>query len=161
MKSRTEIAFRGWLYALPFVLVGPPVFWIASAAMQKFECSWPSLLKFFEYGVPIILFLIFAHILVFLVFGLPLFFAFWGRKSIVWSLPITLSIGILLAAIYGFSDYFNEGYLSSSKLILYLGYGATTAVGCWLANKKANNMVHPTVISRLIESVLSSRRRMT
>jgi uncharacterized membrane protein len=138
MKSRTETAFRGWLYALPFVLVGPPVFWIVSAVIQKFEWSWPSLLKLFEYGVPIILFLIFAHLLVFLFFGLPLFFAFWGRKSFVWFLPVTLSIGILLAAIYGFSDYFNEGHLSWSTLRLYLGYGATTAVGCWFANKKAN-----------------------
>jgi len=105
--------------------------------------SWSGLLNIYQYGVPLILLLILAHLFAFLIFGLPMFFAFWKRKSIVWFLPVSLLLGLLIAAVFGFPGYYSGGYLSTSGLALDLGYGAITAVGCWLANRRSERVVAP------------------
>lgn len=137
MKSRTEIVCRGWLYALPFVLAGPVVFWLLIAPTKMLAWSWSGLLNIYQYGIPMIGMSVLAHILAFLIFGLPLFFVFWAKPSIVWSLPVSLSLGLILAAVFGFPEYFSGGYLSVTTLFLCLGYGAATAIGCWIANRRS------------------------
>ena len=143
MKSRTEIVCRGWLYALPFVLSGPPVFWLLIAPTQMISWSWSGLINIYEYGVPLILMSVVAHLFTFLIIGLPMFFAFWKRRSIVWFLPVSLSLGLLIAATLGFPGYYSGGYLNTSTLVLDLGYGAVTAFGCWLANRRSERPATP------------------
>ena len=137
MKSRTEIVCRGWLHTLPFVLVGPVVFWLLFAPTQMIAWSWSGLLDIYQYGIPMIGMSVFAHLFVFLIFGLPLFFVFWGRRSIIWSLPVSLLLGLILGAGMGFPGYFSGGYLNTEGLLLSLGYGVATAIGCWVANRRS------------------------
>lgn len=142
MKSRTETVCRGWLYALPYVLTGPVAFWLLIAPTQMIAWSWSGLLDIYQYGIPLIGMSVLAHLFVFLVFGLPLFFIFWDRPSIVWSLPVSLLLGLILGAGVGLPEYFSGGYLNTQELLLSLGYGVVTAIGCWVANRRSEQAVH-------------------
>lgn len=112
------------------------VFWLLIAPTQMIKWSWAGLLNIYQYGIPMIGMSVLAHLFVFLIFGLPLFFIFWARRSIVWSLPVSLLLGLILGAGVGFPEYFSGGYLSNQELLLSLGYGVATAIGCWVANRR-------------------------
>lgn len=127
--NRVESAFRGWLYALLFVLPVPVIFWVLLVSMRRGQWSWDGLLL----GVVVLPF-------VFLVFGFPLFIAFWKRKSIVWFLPVSLALGGLLGVIAGFPSYirlFRGIWVDPFAFLVAVGYGVGTGFGCWLANRRA------------------------
>ena len=138
MKSRFEIVCRGWLSALPFVLLGPIVFWLLAAPFAMRAWSWSGLFNIYQCALPMIVISAIAHALYFLIYGLPMLVAFWKRRSIVWFLPVSLSLGFAISAVAGVPEYYREGYLSTSSLFRCLGYGGATALGCWIANKRAN-----------------------
>lgn len=129
LRNRVDFAFRGWFYALPYVLPVPIVVWILFAATQKIQWSWDGVVL----GLIVLPF-------VFLIFGFPWFFAFWKRKSIVWFLPVSLALGGLIGAIAGLPSYirgFRGIWIDNFAFIIAVGYGTGTAFGCWLANRRA------------------------
>jgi hypothetical protein len=101
------------------------------------EWSCAGLLHIFRVGIPIIGMSVLLHLFVFLIFGLPLFFLFWARRSVVWALPVSLPLGLILGACVGFPYYSSGGSLSNQGLVLSLGYGGVTAIGCWVANRRS------------------------
>lgn len=122
--------------ALPFVLLGPVAFWILFAPTQMISWSWSGLWDIYRYGATYLLMAVAAHSIVFLVVGLPLFFWFWAKESPLWFLPISLPVGSALGALLGFPEYFSGGYLNREELMVCIGYGAATALGCWFARRK-------------------------
>ena len=137
MADRIGIAFEGWLYALPFVLTGPVIFWLLFAPSQMSRWSWQAFLEVYDYGLPMIGGAVFGHLFAFLITGLPLFLIFWGNRSIIWHLPVSLLLGGALAALTGIPFYW--GVIGGMDLPLFfvcLGYGFVTAFGCWLANRR-------------------------
>ena len=126
---RIGIGVVGWLYALPFVLAGPLIFWLAFSQSQGDNAPH-------DLGshAQIVFWFGSAHAVVFLILGLPLFLVFWGRRSLIWYLPNSLLIGFLLRAGSGFPHYYSSPRFYDQMFLLSAGYGITTAFGCWLAN---------------------------
>jgi len=116
------IGVMGWLYALPFVLAGPVIFWVIVSTQREDEHS------------PWIFWLASGHATVFLIVGLPLFLVFWRRRSLIWYLPNSLLLGFLLGAGAGFPLYYSSPQFYDQMFFLTAGYGIATAFGCWLAN---------------------------
>lgn len=134
MRSRTEIVCRGWLYALPYVLSLPVLLGLLFGLIFKIERSWGGLLEIYQYGVPILLMAALWHLFGFLIFGLPMFFVFWKRQSIVWVLPVSLSLGLLIGFISGSIFYILLGH---EMLFFGVVYGVMTSFSCWLANRRS------------------------
>ena len=137
--NRIGVVCRGWLGALPFVLGGPLAFWILFVPTQMISWSWAGLPDLCQYAIPLIFMAVLAHVFVFLVAGLPMFFVFWKRASVVWFLPVSLTIGGLMGAVLGLPEYYRGGFLSVEKFSVCLGYGFATAFGCWHANRRVSS----------------------
>jgi hypothetical protein len=121
IARRIGIGVVGWLYALPFVLAGPVIFWLIAADRKELSLTG-------------ILWLAWGHAAVFLIVGLPLFLVFWGKRSLIWYLPNSLLLGFLLGAGAGFPLYYSSPQFYDRMFFLCSGYGIATAFGCWLAN---------------------------
>lgn len=137
MHSRIEMVCRGWLNALPFVLSGPVAFWLLFAPAQMQVWSWSGLIDVYEYGIPLVTFSVIAHLLFFFLAGMPVFLVFWARKSVIWWFPASILFGVVLAALFGFLISFAREDFDPKILMVEMGYGAFTALGCWLANRMA------------------------
>lgn len=126
---RLGIGVVGWLYALPFVLAGPLIFWLAFSQSQGDNAPH-------DLGshVQMVLWFAIAHATVFLILGLPLFLVFWGKSSLIWHLPNSLLLGFLLGAGAGFPHYYSSPRFYDRVFFICAGYGVATAFGCWLAN---------------------------
>jgi uncharacterized protein YneF (UPF0154 family) len=99
--------------------------------------SWTGLIDIYKYGMPIIACSVLAHLLFFMIAGLPVFLMFWARKSVIWWFPISMLSGVVLSALFGLIiGYFRES-LDAEVLTIEMGYGAFTALGCWVANRRA------------------------
>ena len=140
MRSRTEIVCRGWLYALPYVLSVPVLLGLMLGPFFMIKWSWGGLLEIYQYGVPILLMAALWHLFGFLIFGLPMFFAFWKRPSIVWVLPVSLSLGLLIGFISGSIFYILLGH---EMLFFAVVYGVMTSFSCWLANRRSERVAGP------------------
>jgi hypothetical protein len=137
MKSRTEIVCRGWLYALPYVLTAPVIFWLLIAPTQMIAWSWSGLLNIYQYGLPLIGLSVLAHTFAFLIFGFPLFLVFWARRSKIWHFPVSISIGLLIGVVVWIGDYVSSGFPHKETFVVSFLYGVSTAVGCWIANRRS------------------------
>jgi hypothetical protein len=129
IARRIGIGVLGWLFALPFVLTGPVIFWLIFAHWDS--DSPPQGLKS---HAQIVYWIGSAHAVVFLTLGLPLFLVFWGRRSLIWHLPNSLLLGFLLGTGAGFPHYYSSPRFYDRVFFICAGYGVATAFGCWLAN---------------------------
>ena len=138
--DRIGNAFEGWLYALPLVLTGPVIACLLFAPSQMSQWSWQEFVEVYAYGLPLIGGAVFAHLFAFLIMGLPLFLIFWEKRSIIWHLPVSLLLGVGLAALTGMPLLFwgkpFGGGMDLSRFFICLGYGVATAFGCWVANRR-------------------------
>lgn len=127
IARRFGIAIVGWLYALPYVLVLPLIFWLIVVPYQMTGDTFESSLPFLGMAA-------FVHLLAFLILGLPLFLFFWQKRSLIWYLPNSLLLGFLISGGLGLPLYYSGGNVYPPLLLICVGYGVTTAFGCWVAN---------------------------